>query len=773
MIVFAGARESRVAHSSGLMMLCIGLWSLTVSLESIPEFPATHNQIIDTLCYPFFFMPATALQCAMAWLGLRTHRTKVLVRLGFAISFGLCALHWNGLMEAGYRSYTWGVVRGPGRLYFLQVGFSIVWTAIAATCCVQVLRGSASTASQLGAKYFLLGMSVFVPIGFANFLANYGIPVFPMGSIGNVCLVAVLAYAAVRHRLMDIDVFIMRAAATLLASAAVVLPIAAAIIWVQRMPYGPTGGLVVGSMLLGAVVSLLMFSRFRAYVEQRVESSLFPSRRAARDAIRRLSADLVKLPHGADLDRRFGATLMEGLGVSGLATYRQREDSGQCIRTTVHGRIVAPEVIDLATLSPPLREAQQVVVLPSDPGTADVAQWEAYVPIRTNGSLLGFLLLGPKSSGAAIDDSDVTLLTLVAAQLAIALQNTTYVEEIEAQKAAIEALQKRLEAENVVLRAEVRSASRFKEIIGSSSSLQRVLAMVEQVATANTSILITGETGTGKELVARAVHELSDRRHGPLIPVNCAAIPTDLAESQFFGHERGAFTGAVAAQLGHFELADGGTIFLDEIAELPPTVQVKLLRVLQEHEVHRLGSRTVRKINVRVIAATNRDVHAAMRAGQFREDLYYRLAGVVVDVPPLRERRDDIPMLASAFLERASTTHQKTIGGFTSEAMAALRAYSWPGNIRELQNVVERAVLLCSSDVIKPEHLADVAGSAPRTEHTSLRSTLRQEKLRQVEDALAGSGGNQAAAARRLGMSRSNFARLMRSLGLKAPGPLQ
>ncbi len=384
---------------------------------------------------------------------------------------------------------------------------------------------------------------------------------------------------------------------------------------------------------------------------------------------------------------------------------------------------------------------------------------------------MGFLALTPKRSAAAIEDAELTLLGIVAAQLAIALQNVEYVREIERQTAEIEELRKRLEAENVSLRAEVRAASQFKEIIGSSAALQHALARVESVAPTPLTVLITGETGTGKELIARAIHELSPRRSGPLICVNCAAIPTALAESELFGHERGSFTDAVETRPGKFELAAGGTLFLDEVAELPVSSQVKLLRVLEQREAQRLGGRKTYKVDCRVIAATNRDLKAEMRAGTFREDLYFRLNGMPVHVPPLRERVDDIPMLATFFLQRAATTYQKNVTGFTAEALAALGRYNWPGNIRELQHVVERAVLLCSGDVLRPQHLSDLAPAADvPAALDSLSASLREEKARRVQFALAQCGGNQAAAARLLGMSRSNFGRLLKSLGLRPHG---
>jgi transcriptional regulator with GAF, ATPase, and Fis domain len=355
---------------------------------------------------------------------------------------------------------------------------------------------------------------------------------------------------------------------------------------------------------------------------------------------------------------------------------------------------------------------------------------------------------------------------MVAAQLAVALKNSEYVAKIERQKEQIDELRKRVEAENIVLRAEVRVHTQFKEIIGSSVSLRDTLDCVAKVAPTDASILITGETGTGKELVARAIHELSLRSSGPLICVNCPAIPSDIAESELFGCERGAFTGAVEARPGKFEMAHGGTVFLDEVADLSPNVQVKLLRVLQEREVQRLGSHKVRSIDVRIVSATNRDLKDEIRKGRFREDLYFRLASVPVHVPPLRDRIGDINLLAAFFLKRAATQYQKAITGLSPDALNALASYNWPGNIRELQHVIERAVLLCTSSVLQPEHLSDLAAGAGLPAPATLGAAIREEKLRRVREALFQTGGNQAAAARLLGMSRSNLARLIKRYGI-------
>jgi transcriptional regulator with GAF, ATPase, and Fis domain len=553
---------------------------------------------------------------------------------------------------------------------------------------------------------------------------------------------------------MDIDRFIMRAAATLLAGAAVVLPIAGAVIWVHQLPAGISGALVIGCLLLAALLSLLMFSHFRSYLEQEVESSLFPARYAGRQGIRQLSAELVQLPLHTDGGQRFTQTLMEGLGLDGIALYL-RKRSGVYKLACSRGEITSPALL----------HRQGFAGAGATPSLAQTG-WETCVPVRADGADLGFIVLGRKRSGAAIDDADTALLVLVASQLAVGLKNAEYVRAIDRQQREIDELRQRLEAENIVLRSEVRSASQSGEIIGSSVALQRVLALVEKVAPTDASILITGETGTGKELIARAVHDLSPRRNGPLISVNCPAIPPELAESELFGHERGAFTGATEARPGKFELANGGTIFLDEIADLPMRVQVKLLRVLQEREVQRLGGHTVRQLDLRVVAATNHNLETAMRAGRFREDLYYRLAAVRIALPPLRERTEDIPILASFFLERAARTHQRAIKGFTAEAVAALSSYSWPGNIRELQNVIERAVLLCTGGVIRPEYLSELAAAQ------GLGPGRRAEKLRRIEQALAQAGGNHAAAARLLGVSPSTLARMIKSLSAKLPPPV-
>jgi transcriptional regulator with GAF, ATPase, and Fis domain len=271
----------------------------------------------------------------------------------------------------------------------------------------------------------------------------------------------------------------------------------------------------------------------------------------------------------------------------------------------------------------------------------------------------------------------------------------------------------RLEAQNQYLREEINDAHNFEEIVGRSPALVAVLDHVRRVAPTDATVLVWGETGTGKELIARAIHSNSTRRERPLIKVNCAALPGGLVESELFGHERGAFSGAIAKRVGRFELADGGTIFLDEVGEIPPDAQAKLLRVLQEREFERVGGGAPVRVDVRVVAATNRDLLKAVREGKFREDLYYRLNVFPVLLPALRARGDDIPLLVQFFLAKHCARIGKRLKGVSPRTMAALRAYPWPGNIRELENVLERAVILETGDVL--EIAPDLLGAPGHT----------------------------------------------------------
>ena len=311
---------------------------------------------------------------------------------------------------------------------------------------------------------------------------------------------------------------------------------------------------------------------------------------------------------------------------------------------------------------------------------------------------------------------------------------------------------------------------RFEQIIGSSPALEAVLEKVERVAPTGATVLIEGETGTGKELIARAVHNLSPRCGRPFVKVNCAAIPLDLLESELFGHEKGAFTGAIAQRIGRFEMADGGTLFLDEVGDIPPALQPKLLRVLQEREFERLGSGTTRRVDVRIVAATNRKLAELVAQKQFREDLYYRLNVFPIMVPALRERREDIPMLVRHYVAKYATAMRRSIHAIAPQVMDVLTSYDWPGNIRELQNVVERAVILCRGDTLTIDEtwfLREAPLSGAVVGGLGRLDEVRERQV--IASALADSGGRvfgPRGAAVKLGVPRSTLESRIRSLSI-------
>src|SRR5947208_179889 len=320
------------------------------------------------------------------------------------------------------------------------------------------------------------------------------------------------------------------------------------------------------------------------------------------------------------------------------------------------------------------------------------------------------------------------LVKIFAARASAELKRQRAEADLQAALEQVRSLQKKLEAENVYLQEEISKEHNFEEIVGNSKALVEVLRRVETIAPTDSTVLIMGETGCGKELIARAIHSHGSRKHRPLVKVNCGAIPTGLVESELFGHMKGAFTGALERRTGRFELADGGSLFLDEVSELPLDTQVKLLRVLQEHEFEPLGSSRTIKVNVRIIAASNRDLDKAIQEGRFRADLFYRLSVLPLTLPPLRERRTDIPLLASFFLDRFSRQFGKDIRGISQDTIDALSRYSWPGNIRELQNVIERAVVLCTGSVLRLDHdLLPITGEDGGEEQIVRESTLLVE----------------------------------------------
>jgi len=334
----------------------------------------------------------------------------------------------------------------------------------------------------------------------------------------------------------------------------------------------------------------------------------------------------------------------------------------------------------------------------------------------------------------------------------------------------VEQLKSRLQAEKNYLQEEIKLDHNFEEIISRSDALKMVLRKVEQVASTDATVLILGETGTGKELFVRAIHNLSLRKDRPLVKVNCAALPPGLIESELFGHEKGAFTGALSRKIGRFELADGGTIFLDEIGDLPLDLQAKLLRVLQERAFERLGNPRPINVDVRVIAATNRDVTKAITAGNFREDLYYRLNVFPIALPPLRERTGDIPLLVRHFARRYGQKVGKVIDKIPQKVMTALQAYSWPGNVRELENIIERAVILSPGSILQLDEMLDVVRTIEAQPTTSL--TLEEVEQNHILKVLEVTGwrieGKRGAAVR-LGLNPSTLRSRIEKLNIQKP----
>ncbi len=329
---------------------------------------------------------------------------------------------------------------------------------------------------------------------------------------------------------------------------------------------------------------------------------------------------------------------------------------------------------------------------------------------------------------------------------------------------------RRLREENLSLREALGQRYEFKNIVARSGKMQEVLGLVERVAPTSSTVLLGGESGVGKDLIARAIHQHSRRASGPFVKINCTAIPENLLESELFGYEKGAFTGATSSKPGKFELADKGTIFLDEIGDVPGAIQAKLLRVLQEREFERLGGTKTLKVDVRLVAATNRDLRAALEQGTFRDDLYYRLNVVPINIPPLREHPEDIPYLAEHFLERFARQAGKGIGGITPAAMKLLKEFHWPGNVRELENIVERAVALASGSMIDAGDIhLDVAPPRPSSSPVPFPTegmTLDQFEDEMIREAMRRAGGNKSQAARLLGLSRNALRYRLSKMGV-------
>jgi formate hydrogenlyase transcriptional activator len=383
-------------------------------------------------------------------------------------------------------------------------------------------------------------------------------------------------------------------------------------------------------------------------------------------------------------------------------------------------------------------------------------------PLATRHRVLGILSLG-RLTPTPFTSEELGWVAQIAEQIALALENALAFGEIAS-------LRDRLARENIYLEEEIRGAQQFGEIVGESRALKRILSQVATVASTDASVLLLGETGTGKELIARAIHTAGERRGRSLVTVNCATSPAGLLESEWFGHERGAFTGALAQKIGRFELAHRGTLFLDEIGDVPLELQAKLLRALQEREIERLGSTRTIRVDFRLIAATNRDLEDMVAKREFRSDLYYRLNVFPIRIPPLRERREDIPLLVRYFAQRFAKGLRRPIESVSRESMEILCRWPWPGNVRELQNVIERAVILSQGTVLTVPRSEFESPSPLTSSPVTLEDAERDHLLRALEQTGWVIGGTQGAAAR-LGLKRTSLVSTMRRLGIVRPRP--
>ena len=455
----------------------------------------------------------------------------------------------------------------------------------------------------------------------------------------------------------------------------------------------------------------------------------------------------------------------------GLSPEFVREETerplGNCICSHVMRRkkpLIAENILKCSRLSRSVVEEQGLAC-------------HASVPLISKDRVVGVMNVASENF-RSFSEEDLGLLTGIGHQVGVAIDNARLFEETRKKSSELKEAYERLKSLYEELKRERKKTKTLKKaleerfglenIVGKNHKMQAIYDLIEDISQSDSTVLIQGESGTGKELIARAIHVLSPRKERPFVVANCSAYAQTLLESELFGHEKGAFTGAIRRKKGRFELADGGSIFLDEIGEIPPTTQLVLLRVLQEKKFERVGGEDTIKVDVRVIAATNRNLAQEMMSGRFREDLYYRLNVIPVMVPPLRERKDDIPLLVKHFLEVYSTASSKAIRGFSEEVMQIFLDYDWPGNVRELQNVVEHAVILAKGEMITQIDLPhSLKETFPRTyaDISSLKDTEKNLILKVLKE----TDGNKYQAAKRLGITRSTLYGKLRKHGIMVP----
>ncbi|MCC7535225.1 MAG: sigma 54-interacting transcriptional regulator [Deltaproteobacteria bacterium] len=729
-----------------------------------------HLLLHPWLALPFFVGTFVAPPLAMDFTlvfprsdGERARRWRV---AGWSLALvGLAAtLVAVALAIAEWRSHDADetALRWTARLTGGQITYAVVVIAIGVVAQyrqLSAMRGAER--SQLKWLLFGLGLCA-VPL-------VAGIP-FALRDLGHFLLVeskamtgamAVLWFVAaslavLRVRLADVDRVIHRSLVYGIATStavAVYVIVALLVSVVAETLVGPHGLL---AHLLAALAAAVVFGPIRTRVQGWLDRRFFRDRLHYVRALRELADAISHVRTLPALAQHVAEQAAQALRASGAALFLEPRDG-------------APDEPDARR--PAHAVGSLTAIERAEPPDGGLA-----VPIRRDTQQLGTLVLGPRLGGDLYSSDDRDLIHAFAAQLTVAVENARSFgtiaamnETLEKQNLEIRELRDRLEDENAYLKRRL-DAGATAAIVGTSRTVRELRESIARVAATSSPVLLQGESGTGKGLVARVLHESSERRAGPFIQVDCGAVPAGVFESELFGHERGAFTGAIRTRRGAFELADGGTLLLDEIGELPLALQPKLLRVLAERSFTRVGGNRAVAVDARIVAATNRNLQAMVRRGDFREDLYYRLSVIVLEVPPLRARSGDIEALATAMLPELCRRNGQPMRTLSASALERLAAHPWPGNVRELANALERAVVLCTSDAITetdlglPERVqAPSVPPPPEADHRDVMTTIEKERLLA---ALHAAGGNRSTAAKALGIPRTTLINKMRRHGI-------
>ncbi|MCX8071299.1 MAG: sigma-54 dependent transcriptional regulator [Candidatus Binatia bacterium] len=830
--LLVGAQDRAAALVTLLLLATILPWSLCVGLQSVPEVGLAWEPLLELSTLVLFWIPPTALHVACRW----THHqdcniSKRLLLAAYVLGGAGFLAQLGGLISLGTPvDHGWGVMRsGPAAsvLFALHGLLTALCLGIAGYWCWVRLGSTTPDEQKLGARVWLLSAVLFSTAALSNYLVAFGFPVVPAGSLGNVLFLCVLAFFAARHEFLHVHREVRRLAGAVCGgvlcvwiAASIVIALASPPLLSARWVTVELAAATVGGFVL---VGYGAFLRFRNPVENGHNSaeldelsSPWPEflntqkLRAATtpEEVSQLLVEAVgQLPfvHAAAIYRRaLGAKLFRLDATHGprlFSFYASRAELASNFRsegsTTVAELTVAGAV---ANEESPFRHPPARLELSGQKAAGARPLTFVSLPVPRLGVFGGFLVLG-----LADDDPPAGTVALLQ-PLPLLLATLWHNVDLQSRGLHLASLSKASAAEGVVdgkpaedspmgagkfLRAVSSRARRewpraddhpaLRAIVGRSPALLEAIELLTKAARLSVPVLLLGETGTGKELFARALHALSPRKDEPFHAFNCATIPEHLAENELFGHERGAYTGAISTHTGWLERLSGGTLFLDEVAELSPSLQAKFLRILEQREITRLGSTDVRYVDIRIVAATNRSLTDLVRQQLFREDLFHRLQGVVITLPPLRQRVEDIPLLVDHFRQQVLSEHDAP--RWSPEATARLLEYPWPGNVRELRSVIFSLSALCvggsvdaaAVDAVLRERsalpLLSASGSGdPEGFRVNLAQPLSQAvrayKLAHVTAALHASHGDITTAARIMGVTTSNFRRLVRSLGI-------